>query len=284
VKAFERLAHGDHNPRHGGQFFMADDNWHHIEGTHPSRDTFRVFLYDDYTRPIAPTGFSGKVIVLDDANREVTSVPLRRGRVARTLEARIPSSAATRVKLMLRFPDADRDRVFDFVFSDITREPVQTTTAAPSNAPQATRSTAPAPPAPQPAVPAAGSSPAVVSAPSAPPLATFLAGSPLPDTTEGLVDELNRADQELRAVIERGEFAVAWVSAMRAKDAALALEEKTAGSNASRPEVAQALKQLVLAAWEIDAVGDLGDKDKIVQAYAAFSAAASTIAGAHQPR
>src|SRR5262249_22600010 len=107
---------------------------------------------------------------------------------------------------------------------------------------------------------------------------------PLPDSAEGLRDELRRASEELRAVIDRGEFGAAWVSAMRAKDAALALEQRTASTTASQPAVSQAIKQLVLSALQIDAVGDLGDKAKITQAYASSSSAAETIASAYASR
>src|SRR5262249_21404305 len=165
VKAFERRAHGDHNPRHGGQVFMADDNWHHIEGTHPSRDTVRVFFYDDDTRPMAPNGVTGTAIARDKGEKELSSVPLQRGRIARTLEARIPPSQDVRVKLQLRFSNDDHNRVFDFAFEDVTREPVQTTKAAQPMAPRA--ATAPvARVAPAPVAPAAPVAPVAPLAPA----------------------------------------------------------------------------------------------------------------------
>jgi hypothetical protein len=49
--------HMDHEPKHGGVFFMAPDRTHHLEGVLLPAGTFKVYLYDDYTRPIPATGF-----------------------------------------------------------------------------------------------------------------------------------------------------------------------------------------------------------------------------------
>ena len=70
-KAFEVRPHGDHNPRHGGpSVFMSEDLFHHVEATlvAPTKTRpaiFRVYFYDEYTRPIKATGVSAQVAPAD---------------------------------------------------------------------------------------------------------------------------------------------------------------------------------------------------------------------------
>ena len=43
----------DHQAKHHGIFFMAPDNIHHIEGVLLPSNTFRLYLYDEYTKPLS---------------------------------------------------------------------------------------------------------------------------------------------------------------------------------------------------------------------------------------
>ena len=53
------IEHADHEPKHGGVFFMAADNWHHIEGVLASPSEFRLYIYDNFTKPISAKGTWG---------------------------------------------------------------------------------------------------------------------------------------------------------------------------------------------------------------------------------
>ncbi|NOQ79269.1 MAG: hypothetical protein GQ546_07695 [Gammaproteobacteria bacterium] len=46
------MPHMDHEPRHGGQFFMAANRHYHIEGVYSKECGFELYLYDEYTRPM----------------------------------------------------------------------------------------------------------------------------------------------------------------------------------------------------------------------------------------
>jgi hypothetical protein len=120
---YQLRAHGDHNPRHGGQFFMASDAWHHLEGTYPQPGLFRVFFYDNFTKPLNANAFSGRVVLRDSTDKEIASAPLTASPELTALDAHIGQRAAfpLRLTLQLRFAPAASEQQFDFQFSAVTK-------------------------------------------------------------------------------------------------------------------------------------------------------------------
>jgi hypothetical protein len=122
-------AHFDHNPKHGGIFFMSMDNKHHLEGVLVPPGTFRLYLYDEYTRPLTATETrktSGTVQIGDSESApKINLVP---GKKAETLVANLGNGVKFPVALtvLLRLPGMSaksRPELFNFTFKQFTHEP-----------------------------------------------------------------------------------------------------------------------------------------------------------------
>lgn len=116
--------HGDHNPKHGGSFFMVSNNWH-LEVTHPAASIVRLYVYDNYSKPFAPAGLSARVTEAADAagRRPGLAIPFTKTRSgyfeARVQGLAVPATVAAKV----RFEAADREYHFDFTFPEYSKEP-----------------------------------------------------------------------------------------------------------------------------------------------------------------
>jgi len=308
---YELRAHGDHNPRHGGQFFMATDAWHHVEGTYPENGLFRVFFYDNFTKPLAlkGKGVSGSVAIRDAQDKEIASAPLAIGKNGSTMEAKIPAANAAlplRATVKLKFSETMPQQPFDFQFNEYSKDTAAGATIGPTATPRTTSAPAPAkPPAAAPTTaasrpaaetPTPAAPPAQPSTPVAPPdlyageiapmppaLAAVLNEDVLPKSIPELVAELNTRAAEVDKLVKEGSLSEVWLPAMGTKTVALVLEQH-AGSLplAKRAQVASAVKRVVTSAWEIDGYGDLGNRTKIVEAYQRMATAVADLKAAYE--
>jgi hypothetical protein len=269
--------HGNHNPQHGGQFFMAADSWHHVEGTYPRAGVFRLYVYDDYARPLSAANLrkvSARLVTNEryDArtrtSTDLTAFPLRPSRDGAYLEGRVtgvPFPATMTAKITLK-PDAPEYR-FDFTFAAVTKDPG----TAPANRADATSRATSAARSSRPTTP-----PAQSAAAAAAPAATVI-----PETIPEILVQLKARDAEIRDLIRQGNFAAVWVPAFQAKDLAVGLEPHIGHLQPTSRETAEpALQRLVRFAWLLDSVGDLGNRQQVEDAYAAFARAAGDVAKA----
>ena len=267
AKKYAPRAHGNHNPQHGGQFFMAPDNWHHLEGAYLPTGTFRMYFYDDYTKPLplaAVRDIKAQLVVKDSRTGKDTTYSLvRSGRYMQAAIGKLPMPAEMYAKVKFKAADA-KDHRFDFTFAAYSKEPHGTPAATMTSAASAPSAAAPASPNATTDI-SSGIDPALV------PL-------PIPDTVPEMLAQLKARTEQVGSLIDRGTFAAIYVPAFQAKDLALALDEHKGELTPERRAIAEpAIAKLVRSAYLLDAFGDIGNKQQITDAYAKFVEAAKDI-------
>jgi hypothetical protein len=220
------MAHGDHNPKHGGILFMAPNGFHHLEGTLDDDGVFRLYLYDDFTKPIDARDFRAKAgeTALDaEPDGAFLSTQLEEA-------GKYPAE----IVLYLSFPEEDEAARFDFIFASASGTDVAT-------------------------------EPDLV-------LPEFR----IPDTSDGIFEEILVRDARVRDLIERGVWPDLYIPALEAKDLVLALVE------AEGDRVAVPAKRLVRAAWLLDNYGDEGNRLRVEEAYRLFERAIRELREAYE--
>jgi hypothetical protein len=275
--------HGNHNPQHGGQFFMAPDNFHHLEGAYPRSRVFRLYLYDDYARPLPAAQLKqvkARVVTRESRDtaaqvtKEIAAFPLV-ARNGRYLEGRIDAAALpAQMSAKVQFKREGPEYRFDFTFPALTKNPVspspapQTQAAGLSPAPPAASKTAGPVTTPQPAIAQPAIDPSLV------PL-------PIPDSVGDIVAQLKTRNDQVGELIRRGDFTAVYVPAFQARDLAIALESHLGELAAAPREAAEpAIARLVRTAWLLDAFGDLGNRQQIADAYAIFTSTVADVVAA----
>jgi hypothetical protein len=270
IKKYSARAHGNHNPQHGGQFFMAPDNWHHIEGTYLPTGVFRLHLYNDYTKPLPlkqVREVSAVLVAKDPKTGTDKEIPLTRsGRYLQAPIGRRTFPAPMFAKVT--FKAGDHEHRFDFSFDGFSKEPKTVPATSMTNAMPITPL---APPASTPDL-SSGVDPALIPV-------------PIPDTVPEMLAQLRTRSDQIRSFIDKGAFAAIYVPAFQAKDLALALDEHKTDLPEDRQRVAvPAIARLVRSAYLLDAFGDIGNKQQIVEAYDRFSSALKDIESAFPAR
>jgi hypothetical protein len=266
-------AHGNHNPQHGGLFFMAADNTHHLEGAYLASGMFRMYFYDEFTKPQkldAVKTYKATLNVKDPKSGKDSVYSLvRSGAYLQAQVGKLPLPAE--MYATVTFAPGGKGNRFDFAFPAYSKEPhaaagpAITTAAAPATTAPLVETL------PAPAGTSSGIDPALV------PL-------PVPDTVPEMLAQLKTRTEQIRSFIDKGAFAAIYVPAFQAKDLALALDEHKSELSPENRKIAEpAIAKLVRSAYLLDAFGDIGNKQQISEAYAKFTEAENAIRGAFPP-
>ncbi len=120
--------HEDHDPKHGGIFFMALDEVHHLEGALSSPGMFRVYLYDAMTMPLNDEQMQEASGTLHWGEfPDPPGIPLKVGHEEGVLMAELDREVEFPVTLtlLLNLPGATEgeSELFNFVFDEYSKPP-----------------------------------------------------------------------------------------------------------------------------------------------------------------
>jgi len=243
-------AHMDHSPLHGGQFFMAANQYHHVEGALPAPGEFHLYFYDDFKKPIDPRNFAGRVVFEEwDADKKEwleTSYPLTPGdpgavSLRATIPEQLPGEFFAAVWL------AGEEVRYDFYFEELSKEPDAVTLAKYA---------------------ALGGH-----SHERPPLT-------IPDTAAEIVAGIKARTSVLEQLIEGKEWLALHIPALECRDLAEALYDRDGDLSARNAGLArQALRRVMQSAWDLDRDGDLADAGRATVTFDRFRLAVGVIDG-----
>jgi hypothetical protein len=238
------LGHMDHTPLHGGwQFFMADNLYHHLEGTMPEEGVFKLYLYDDWKTPLDARNFKGALFIeSEDATTgefTETEYPLSALKEGDTwMTATIPTEFP--IDFYITIWLAGEEKRYDFSFEKVTVEP------APS-----------------------------VSAQGAFRLHSHRCDTPdIPQSAEDIAKEILKRDKQISAHIKAKDWLSLHCPAEDSKILTAALQpllnDRSASDKVRMKKLVGMVNRSTLA---LDYAGDIGDSARVSKAYDEYAEA-----------
>lgn len=100
----------------------------------------------------------------------------------------------------------------------------------------------------------------------------------MPRTAEALASLLGQHRDEVKHLLTQGQFGALYIPALLSKDVALAFQAHVDERPATaRGAVTRAIAQVVRSAFQIDAFGDMGNRQQLERAFTEYSKAVDVL-------